>query len=162
LRFWGFALALASVVLPAIVRDPLFAQPPMPLAALWAAYGWAAEDENDWRAPVALAALGLLHDQLSAGPLGPFMLIYLSAYLIGRGAAVIMSAPNLFSLWAGFIVTAVLTVVIAKFIAPWAFGAHESVTDYAETAAITAVLFPLVRPLYMSGTPTLKSRESRG
>ena len=57
LRVWGFALAVASVILPALPLGPLFAQPPMPLAALWAAYGWAAEDESGWRAPVTLAAL---------------------------------------------------------------------------------------------------------
>ena len=86
LRAWGLAIALASVVLPSLLRGPIFSQPPFPLAVLWAAYGWAAEDEGDWRAPVALALMGLLHDQLSGGPLGPFAFIYLATYLIGRGA----------------------------------------------------------------------------
>ena len=56
------------MILPALPLGPVFAQPPLPLAVLWAAYGWAAED-NGWRAPVALAMLGLLHDQLAGGPL---------------------------------------------------------------------------------------------
>ena len=158
LRAWGLALALASVVLPAIFRGPLFSQPPFPLAALWAAYGWAAEDEGDWRAPAALAALGLLHDQLSGGPLGPFAFIYLATYLIGRGAAVVMSAPNLVSLWGGFVVTALLTIGLAKVIAPWAFGDSTSVRAYAEAAGITAALFPIVRPLYMDSGPTMSAR----
>ena len=54
LRAWGFALAVASVILPALPLGGLFAQPPIPLAVLWAAYGWAAEDESSWRAPVIL------------------------------------------------------------------------------------------------------------
>lgn len=152
LRAWGLALAVASVILPALPMGPLLAQPPLPFAVLWAAYGWAAEDESGWRAPIALALLGLLHDQLAGGPYGLFMLIYLAAYLIGRVAAVAMSAPNLVSLWGGFIVTAGLTVVIvmgvARLLAPIA------VAPYVEGALITVVLFPLVRPLYMSSAPS--------
>jgi hypothetical protein len=129
---------------------PLFAQPPLPLAVLWAAYGWAAEDETGWRAPVALATLGLVHDQLAGGPYGLFAVLYLSAYLVGRVAAVVMSAPNLVSLWGGFIVTTAITIGIAYVVAPLGLGRDVSVGSYAEAALITAIFFPLVRPLYMS------------
>ncbi len=156
LRLWGLALALASVVAPALPLGPLFAQPPLPLAALWAAYGWAAEDETGWRAPIALALLGLLHDQLAGGPYGVFVLIYLSAYLAGRVAAVLMSAPNIVSLWGGFVATTLATVAVAAFIAPMAFGRNVSVALYAQAAAITAVLFPFVRPLYMGATGAVR------
>lgn len=158
LRAWGLILAIASVILPALPLGPLFAQPPMPLAVLWAAYGWAAEDESGWRAPITLTLLGLLHDQLAGGPYGLFVAIYLSAYLIGRIAAVAMSAPNIVSLWGGFIVTALLTILIARFVAPLALGDNVSVVPYAEAAVITAILFPLVRPLYMSATASLRSQ----
>ncbi|MEZ5994877.1 MAG: hypothetical protein R3C25_03925 [Hyphomonadaceae bacterium] len=154
LRAWGLLLAVASVVLPALPLGPLFAQPPMPLAVLWAAYGWAAEDESGWRAPVTLAALGLVHDQLAGGPYGLFVAIYLSAYLIGRTAAVIMSAPNLVSLWGGFIVTVLVTIGVAYALAPLGGIARGAVIPYAEAAVITAILFPLVRPLYMSASPS--------
>ncbi len=156
LRTWGFALAPASVVLPALPMGPLFAKPPLPLAVLWAAYGWAAEDESGWRAPLTLALLGLLHDQLAGGPYGLFLVLYLATYLIGRVAAVIMSAPNLVSLWGGFILTTAATVAIAALIAPLALGANVSVLPYAEAAAITAILFPFVRPLYMTAAPSMR------
>lgn len=156
LRAWGFALAVASVILPALLRGPLFAQPPMPLAMLWAAYGWAAEDQSGWRAPLTLAAFGLLHDQLAGGPYGLFAVLYLSAYLVGRFAAVIMSAPNLVSLWGGFIVTVLITIGIAYLVAPLGLGANVSVYPYAVAAGITALLFPIVRPLYMSSSPSLR------
>ena len=158
LRGWGFALALASVILPALPLGPLFSQPPMPLAVLWAAYGWAAEDENGIRAPITLALLGLLHDQLAGGPFGLFMALYLSAYLMGRTVAVIMSSPNLLSLWGGFFVTALLTIGIARILAPWGLGENVSVRPYAEAALITAIFFPLVRPLYMSSGPALAAQ----
>lgn len=154
LRAWGFALAVASVILPALPLGPLFAQPPIPLAVLWAAYGWAAEDESSWRAPVILTVLGLLHDQLAGGPYGLFPVLYLSAYLIGRVAAVLMSAPNLVSLWGGFGATALVTVAIARFVAPFGLGDNVSVGPYAEAALITTLLFPLARPLYMADSRT--------
>jgi cell shape-determining protein MreD len=135
---------------------PVIAQPPLPLAVLWAAYGWAAEDESGWRAPVTLTVLGLLHDQLAGGPYGLFAVLYLAAYLVGRGAAVIMSAPNLISLWGGFIFTTLVTVAIAAIIAPLALGDNVSILPYAEAATITAILFPLVRPLYMSAAPSMR------
>jgi cell shape-determining protein MreD len=146
------------VVLPALPLGFLFSQPPMPLAVLWAAYGWAAEDESGWRAPVTLAVLGMLHDQLAGGPYGLFVALYLSAYLIGRIAAQVMSAPNIVSLWGGFIVTAIITVAIASILAPLGLGENVSVYPYAVTAAITAVLFPLVRPLYMTTSPGMRTQ----
>lgn len=161
LRAWGFALAVLSVILPALPLGPLFAQPPLPLAVLWAAYGWAAEDNASWRAPLVLVLLGLVHDQLAGGPYGLFIALYLSAYLIGRAAAVIMSAPNLVSLWGGFIVTALLTILIAMVLAPLGLGRHVSVRPYAEAAIITALIFPLVRPLYMNATSSIPKPGSR-
>ena len=156
LRAWGLPFAVASVILPALPLGPLLAQPPLPLAVLWAAYGWAAEDESGWRAPLTLALLGLLHDQLAGGPYGLFPVLYLSAYVVGRGAAVIMSAPNLISLWGGFIFTMLVTIAVAAFVAPLALGDNVSILPYVEAATITALLFPIVRPLYMSAAPSLR------
>jgi hypothetical protein len=161
LRAWGAVFAVASVILPALPLGPLFAQPPLPLAALWAAYGWAAEDETGMRAPVALGLIGLLHDQMAGGPYGLFVAIYLLAYVIGRSVAVVMSAPNIISLWGGFIVTAGVTIGVAHVLARWALGPNVSVWPYAQAAAITALLFPLVRPLYMSSGPALQQSRLR-
>lgn len=161
LRAWGFAFAVASVILPALPLGPLFAQPPLPLAVLWAAYGWAAEDESGWRAPVMLALLGLIHDQLAGGPYGLFVVLYLAAYLSGRVFAVVMSAPNPVSLIGGFVATLMITIAIAYFIAPLGLGRDVSVLPYAQACAITAVLFPFVRPLYMSASPGQRVQGAR-
>jgi hypothetical protein len=152
LRAWGLALAIFSVILPALPLGPLFAQPPFPLAVLWAAFGWAAEDESSWRAPAALALLGIVHDQLAGGPFGLFVAIYLFAYVIGRVIAGAMSAPNIVSLWGGFIATALASVMVAWPLARWALGDVVSVLSYAKAAMVTALLFPLFRPLYMDAT----------
>ncbi len=156
LRTWGLVLAVLSVILPALPLGPLFSQPPLPLAVLWAAYGWAAEDESGWRAPLALALLGLLHDQLAGGPYGLFVAIYISAYLAGRILAVLMSAPNLVSLWGGFIGTALFTIGVAYLLARFGLGRNVSVLPYAEAAIITAIIFPIVRPLYMGASASTR------
>jgi hypothetical protein len=161
LRISGLVIAVASVILPSLPFGGFFQQPPIPLAVLWAAYGWAAEDESSWRAPMVLALLGLLHDQLAGGPYGLFLALYLSAYLIGRIAAVVMSAPNILSLWAGFAVTALITVAIARILAPIGLGANVSIAAYLNAVLITIVLFPLVRPLYMSSGPSLRPQTVR-
>lgn len=148
-RFIGLALALASVILPALPLGPLFAQPPLPLAVMWAAYGWASESEPGWGGAVLLAAFGLLHDQLAGGPYGLFAALYLSAFLIGRIATALTSAPSLFSLWGGFIVTCGIVTLLAAFLAPIALGPHAKVWTFAEAMVITALLFPLTRRFYM-------------
>ncbi|TPW05009.1 MAG: hypothetical protein FD124_2371 [Alphaproteobacteria bacterium] len=102
LRIIGLVLAVVSVILPAFPLGPIAAHPWTPMAALWAAYGWAAEADDmeklqAWRgvrAPATLAVLGFLHDWIAGGPIGLYMILYLSAYLIGRVAASAMRSPQ--------------------------------------------------------------------
>jgi hypothetical protein len=157
LRLIGFVAAVVSVILPAFPLGPLAAHPWTPMAVLWAAYGWAAEADETERvlplrgiqAPATLAALGLLQDQLAGGPLGLYMILYLAAYLIGWITARTMGSPNVWSLWAGFIAMCVGLCGVAALIAPWAVGGPVGIAPFAQACAITAVLFPLVRPFYM-------------
>lgn len=157
LRAAGVALAIVCVIAPYFPLGPL-AQPPWaPMAPLWAAYGWASEAHeteklNSWRgvrAPFGLAALGLLQDQLGGGPIGLYAIMFLAAYLVGRFAAATMRSPNLWSLWAGFIATCMGLCGVAALVLPWAFGAPTSILPFAQSCVVTAILFPLVRPLYM-------------
>lgn len=157
LRLIGLIVAVVSVILPAFPLGPLAAHPFTPMAVLWAAYGWAAEAEDTeridalrgMRAPATLAALGLLQDQLAGGPPGLYMILYLAAYLIGWITARTMRSPNVWSLWAGFIAMCVGLCGVAAVIAPWAVGGHIGIAPFAQACAVTAALFPFVRPLYM-------------
>jgi hypothetical protein len=152
----GLALATGLVILPSLPLGPLAQQPPLPIAPLWAAYGWAADGEDGWRAPTALAALGLLQDQLSGGPLGFYMVIFLAAYLIGRFAANAMRTANLLSPWMGFAATAAGTCVVAVLVAQSVLGAGAGIGSFALAAVVTTALFPLVRPLYMGKSLTME------
>ncbi|MBY0564204.1 MAG: hypothetical protein K2P58_08455 [Hyphomonadaceae bacterium] len=162
LQLFGFLVAVASVVLPALPLGPLFQQPPFPLAVLWAAFAWAVEDDGEprgdalllqvaaLRAPLLLALLGLLHDQLSGGPFGLMATIYLSAFITGRFVNMRMGMTEWHLAWGAFIVTAVATIGVAFLIAPVALGPNVSVRQYAEAVGVTALLFPLARPFYMN------------
>lgn len=157
LRLIGFVVAVVSVIVPAFPLGALAAHPLAPMAVLWAAYGWAAEGQEmeridalrGIRAPATLAALGLLQDQLAGGPLGLYMILYLAAYLIGWITARTMRSPNVWSLWAGFIAMCVGLCGVAALIAPWALDGRFVVWPFAQGCALTAALFPFVRPLYM-------------
>lgn len=157
LRLVGFFLAVASVVVPAFPLGPLAMHPWTPLAVLWAAYGWAFEVEEmervdalrGLRAPATLALLGLVQDQLSGGPLGLFMIVYLLAYLIGWVAARAMRSPNVWSLWAGFVAMCAGLCGVVSVVAPSALGGDIELRAFAACCAVTAALFPFVRPLYM-------------
>lgn len=173
LRFWGVVIAALSVILPSLSH--WFAQPPLPLAVLWLAYGWAAEEEGEargdhWlqqvmalRAPIVLALLGLLQDELANNPLGLMMAIYLFAFLIGRVVSVLI-APELVHPWVSFAVTALLSILVAAGLARWAIGPEFPMKPYAIAAAITIVLFPFVQSLYMdtaarTRSPTMGTRR---
>ncbi|MBL8548905.1 MAG: hypothetical protein JNJ73_02890 [Hyphomonadaceae bacterium] len=158
-RTAGLVLAIATVILPALPLGPIVAQPPMPLGVLWAAYGWAADDDGTWRRPALLFTLGLLHDQMAGGPYGLFAALYLLTFLLGRSFAAIMSAPTLASIWGGFIATTAATTLAAMFLAPIAFGKGASAMQFAQAAAVTALFFPLVRSLYMNTGPTQRALQ---
>lgn len=149
LRFFGFLLACICVIAPAL---PWFSQPPLPIAALWCAYGWAAEDEEHggWKAPAALALLGLVQDQMSGGPLGFYALIFVVTYLIGKVAARTMRSANLISPWTGFLATAVGACIAAAGVSTLLLGnALAATRPFVVAALITGAVFPLVRPLYL-------------
>jgi hypothetical protein len=149
LRLFGFALALFSVMAPALPLGPLFAPPLMPLAVLWAAYGWANQAEPSWRSQVGLFGLGLIHDCFSGGPLGLYAILYLAAFLVGRIAASMMRSPNLASLWGGFIAMCAGLCGIAAVVAPWALDGKVGLQMFIVQCAVTALLFPLARPFFM-------------
>lgn len=157
LRAIGLVLAVASVIVPVFPLGPLAAHPWMPMAVLWAAYGWASEVEETERvnalrgarAPALLAALGLLQDQLAGGPMGLYMILYLAAYLIGWLVARTINGPNVWSLWAGFVAMCAGLCGVAALIGPWALGGAFQLAPFAQACAVTAALFPLVRSLYM-------------
>ena len=65
------------------------------------------------------------------------------------------------ALWGGFIGTALFTIAVAYLLARLGLGPNISVLPYAEAAIITAIVFPIVRPLYMSSSPSLRTGARR-
>jgi len=73
-----------------------------------------------------------------------------------------MSAPNLIALWGGFIAACVGVTLASVPILRMAFGEGAPMLPMIQTLAVTALLFPLVRPLYMAspGASRLKGLGS--
>jgi hypothetical protein len=145
----GLALAILCLLAPALPVGPLSHSPFVPLAVLWCAFGWAARGETGWRAPAALFGLGLAHDLISGGALGFFVVLYLAAFLIGRGAANATRSHNLVTEWAGFAATVFAVGVIASLLGPMIYQGAFGIGNFAIAAAAATALFPVVRPLYL-------------
>lgn len=151
-RSFGLLLAIVCIIAPALPAGVLFSQPPTPFAAMWLAYGSAADRSGGWRAPVVILALGLTQDWLSGGPLGLYALMFIGAYILGGRAAAFMRSANFLSPWVGMIVTLVGVYVLAAIAVPLALGPDARLGAFGETLAVTGLLFPLVRPLYMNAS----------
>lgn len=149
-RSFGLLLAIFCSVSPALPYASFLSQPPLPFAAMWLAYGWAADGGGGWRAPVVVVFLGLLQDWLSGGPLGLYALMFLGAYILGGQAAGFMRSANFLSPWVGLVVTLVGVFILAVIAVPLALGPDTGLGAFGQTLLLTAALFPLVRPLYMS------------
>jgi hypothetical protein len=148
MRIAGFVFAVISVIAPALPLGPVFAPPWTPLAVLWLAYGYANTASADWRAQVALFALGLVHDQFAGGPFGLYAILYLAAFVVGRMMTSMMRSPNLLSLWGGFIAMCAGLCVVATLFAPWAMGGRVELAPFMVQCAVTAILFPIARHFY--------------
>lgn len=147
-RGLGFALALLSVIVPALPLGPLAASPPLPLAVLWLAYGWAREGGSTWRRPAALFLLGLLQDQLSGGPIGLWAALYVFSFLAG---GVFANATRSFSAitdWIGFAGAAAAAGAVGLALAGMILGG-AAVTPLIWALGVTVALFPLVRGVYL-------------
>jgi len=152
LRALGLALAVICAIAPALPLGPLFAQPPLPMAGLWVAFGYATERENKpraWLDPLILALLGWLQDVFAGGPFGLHALLFVGAYvlagMIRRGG---MSGSEPLRVWAAFAATCVGVLLLAWAAAPTAVGRDLEFTAFGLTLAITAALFAVTMRLY--------------
>lgn len=149
-RSFGLLLAIACALVPALPLGGYLSQPPLPFAAIWLAYGWAADGGGGWRAPVIIMALGLLQDWLSGGPLGLYALLFVGAYVLGGRAASFMRSANFLSPWMGLGVTLVGVFLLAALCVPLVLGPQTGLGAFGEALVVTGLVFPLVRPLYMN------------
>jgi hypothetical protein len=148
----GLALAVFCALAPALPWGPMFAQPPIPLAGLWVAFGLATDREGKarmWSGPLLLVLLGLLQDLLLGAPPGFHALLFVGCYLIAwavaRGG---MSGSERPVVWTAFALTCLGVLGLAWLIAPQVLGRGVEFGPFGLTLAITAALFWLTMKLY--------------
>lgn len=144
----GFALAVLTVVAPALPLGPLAASPPLPLAVLWLAYAWAREGATVWSRPATLFVLGLVQDVLSGGPLGLWAGVYVFAFLAGGVIANLTRSFSAVTDWIGFAGAAAAAGLAGLILAGLALGG-AALGPLLWALAVTIALFPLARPLYL-------------
>lgn len=150
--FWAGVSLVAALILAPALPIPGLAAPPLPLAALWAAYGWAAHAQSGWRAPALLGLFGIGHDLLAGGPAGLYPLVYVGAYGAALLVVIGVRPRTFYAEWGGMIATLALTTLLAGWAAPWALDGRFPLVPWAWAILTTAVLYPFVRPLFMVET----------
>lgn len=152
LRALGVALAVLCAVAPSLPLGMLFSQPPLPMAGLWLAFGYATEREGKpraWIDPLVLCLIGLLQDLFAGGPLGLHVLLFVGAYVIaGIVSRSGMSGSEPLNVWAAFVATCLGVLLLAWAVAPLGVGPGVEFTSFGLTLLITAALFTITMKLY--------------
>jgi len=138
-----FAVALVLVFLSFLPVGRIFGSSAMPALAFVAVYYWAVV-RPELLPPMAVFAIGLIFDLLSAGPIGLWAFVYLFAYaLTVTQRFFLINAP--FSIfWGGFAVVAGIAGIIAWAAASLFFSEALAVGPILWHMVATVLLFPLV------------------
>ena len=138
-----FAVALVLIFLSFLPVGRIFGSSTMPALAFIAVYYWAVV-RPELLPPMAVFAIGLIFDLLSAGPIGLWAFVYLLAYaLTVTQRFFLINAP--FSVfWTGFGVAAGISGVVAWAAASLFFGQALAIGPILWHMGMTVALFPLV------------------
>lgn len=141
-----FAVALVLVFLSFLPVGRIFGSSVMLALAFIAIYYWAVA-RPELLPPMAVFAIGLVFDLLSAGPIGLWAFVYLLAYgLTVTQRFFLINAP--FSVfWTGFGVVAGIAGLVAWAAASLFFGQALAISPILWHMGMTVALFPLVAVL---------------
>lgn len=121
----------------------------------WAIYGPA------FFPPAAVFALGMTQDLLGAGPIGFWTTILLVTYGFALSQRVFFIGRTVLGVWVGFAVIALLSAVLAWWIAILYTTAWVDPWPNFQRSLITIVAFPIVGRLYMTLRRVLTTAPER-
>lgn len=142
-------LATALVTLLSLVPLNLFGGwVPAPELGIIAAFFWAVYAPALFP-PVAIFSLGMIQDFSSGGPLGFWAIIYLSVYGFTLSQRVFFIGRSVLGVWLGFAVMSALTGVAIWLLASTIYNRWISPGEVFLQMAVTALVFPVIAPLFM-------------
>src|SRR5262249_7195983 len=99
--------------------------------------------------PAAIFSLGLIQDFASGGPLGFWAIIYLAVYGFTLSQRVFFIGRSVMGVWLGFAAVSTLTAAATWLLASPFYTRGIPPFDIFWQAAFTALVFPLIAPLFM-------------
>jgi len=142
-------LATLMATLLALVPLNLFGGwVPAPELGVIAAFFWAVYAPALFP-PAAIFSLGLVQDFASGGPLGFWAIIYLAVYGFTLSQRVFFIGRSVLGVWLGFCVVSALTAIVIWLLASTIYNRWISPGEILLQAVVTALVFPLIGPLYM-------------
>ena len=141
--------ATALVMLISLVPISLFrGWVPGPELGLIAAFFWAVYAPALFP-PAAMFSLGLVQDFASGGPIGFWALIYLAVYGFTLSQRVFFIGRSVIGVWLGFAAVAVLAGIAIWLLASTIYNRWVPPFEIFLQMAVTALVFPLIAPLFM-------------
>jgi len=153
--------ATAAVMLIAMVPINLSrGWVPAPELGVIAAFFWAVYSPAFFP-PAAIFALGLVQDFASGGPIGFWALIYLGVYGFTLSQRVFFIGRSVIGVWLGFAAVASLAGIAIWLLASTVYNRWVPPTDIFLQVLVTALVFPLVGPVFMLLRRTMTTAPER-
>jgi rod shape-determining protein MreD len=121
---------------------------PAPELGVIAAFFWAVYAPALFP-PAAIFSLGIVQDFCSGGPFGFWAIIYLAVYGFTLSQRAFFIGRSLLGVWFGFAAVCALTGIATWLLASTIYNRWIPPGEIFLQVAVTALVFPLVGPLFM-------------
>jgi rod shape-determining protein MreD len=121
---------------------------PAPELGVIAAFFWAVYAPALFP-PAAIFSLGIVQDFCSGGPFGFWAIIYLAVYGFTLSQRTFFIGRSLLGVWLGFAAISALTGIVTWLLASTIYNRWIPPGEIFLQAIVTALVFPLVGPLFM-------------
>ncbi|MBI1210561.1 MAG: hypothetical protein GC190_03790 [Alphaproteobacteria bacterium] len=99
--------------------------------------------------PAAIFSLGIVQDFCSGGPFGFWAIIYLAVYGFTLSQRVFFIGRTVMGVWLGFVAVGGLASIATWLLASTIYNRWIPPGEIFLQAAVTAIVFPLIAPLFM-------------
>jgi rod shape-determining protein MreD len=143
-----FVVTATALVLSRVPLNLFGGWVPAPELGIIAAFFWAVYAPTLFPPP-AIFALGLVQDFGSGGPIGFWAIIYLAVYGFTLSQRVFFIGRSVMGVWLGFVAVSALAGIATWLLASTVYNRWVPPGEIFLQAAVTALVFPLIGPVFM-------------